>query len=76
MKSSAHRKPGALTLCLDALDEHHHALATLAGLVAICQESANPVVESRTVGHAGRLMLRELEQIRTWRERLAKELAR
>ena len=70
------RKPGELTLCLDARDEHHQALGTLAGLVALCEESGNPVVETRTVGRAGRLMLRELEQIRTWRERLAKELSR
>ncbi len=76
MKSSANRKPGELASCLDGLDEHHQALGTLAGLVALCEESGNPVVETRTVGRAGRLMLRELEQIRKWRERLAKELSR
>ncbi len=70
------RKPGELASCLDGLDEHCQALGTLAGLVALCDESSNPVVETRTVGRAGRLMLRELEQIRKWRERLAKELSR
>ncbi|MFA6270772.1 MAG: hypothetical protein WC657_06230 [Candidatus Paceibacterota bacterium] len=75
-KPSPDRKPGEITVCLDGLDEHHQALGTLAGLVALCEESGNPVVETRTVGRAGRLMLRELEQIRRWRERLAKELSR
>lgn len=75
-KPSPDRKPGEFALCLDGLDEHHQALGTLAGLVALCEESANPVVESRTVGRAGRLMLRELEQIRTWRHRLGEEPAR
>jgi len=69
------KSPGLLT-CLDSLDAHHTSLETLAGLVAMLEESGSMAVDTRLVGNAGSLMLRELEQARTWRQRLEKEIVR
>jgi hypothetical protein len=73
---SQSRKTPAIITCLDDHAIHCGRLKTLAGLLALCQESGCSGLDPKLVGGTGALLLRELEELDHLQNQLWKELGK